>query len=357
MIGQYQLDFDIQVYVNTSAPGASNATTNPQGSTMEVLSVNPSSTFILNSNRTVSVQLLGDLDSYQQIQVLDGYWMMLPVQPGLDPNQIFTSNLDMWVILPPTMVTTTGECDRVGVSYAAFRNQADGCGQPIGSCLNNQIYDLGEADNARIAAHLEPLYNITRYGGGWQNVRQIAADSDGGGLSLRLPLQGMRTSLVTLEVRADDVQLVTNRAPAKIISSQICTFDGAVCGSFQAIATKGLLRVAVNNTGLVPADFWASVLSCSAGVLPVGEEFATIAPGQVYTFTFDIQMETDQQGNRTCTVTVTDSAGDIADFTDVHFVTNATYYEPPPSQSDLGNKVSKVGEHTDSSMAKVKHYS
>jgi len=275
------------------------------------------------------------------VQILDGHWLMIPLQPGIDPNEVFTSNLDMWVILPPNMVTTTGECNRVGVGYTAFRAQADACRQPIGTCLANQIYDLGEEDNARISSGLEPLYNITKYGGGWDNARQIAAGLTGGGLSLRLPLKGVRTSMLTLEVRADDLQLVINRAPGKIISFEVCTFDGAQCGGFQAIAAKGFLRVAVNNTGAVAAEFRAAVLSCTAGVLPVGEEYATLAPGDVHVFQFELAMESDQQGNRTCTVTVTDAAGDIADFADVQFYTNATEYEPPPDQSDLGNKVRK----------------
>lgn len=50
-------------------------------------------------------------------------------------------------------------------------------------------------------------------------------------------------------------------------------------------------------------------------------------------------METDLAGNRSCTLIVTDSVGDIADSTQVQFYTNATTYDPPPDQSDLGDKV------------------
>ena len=305
----------------------------------EVLSVNPSRGFVLSSNRTVSVRLLGDLDSYRQIQVLDGHWLMIPVEPGLSPNEIFTSNLDMWTVMPPQAVSTTGECNKVGVSYTNFRTQAERCNQPLASCLRNQIYDLEQADTARIAGGMEPLYNITRYGGGYSNPRQVSSTQDGGGLALRLPLKGIRTSLVTLEVKADDLQLVVNRAPGKIISSEVCTFNGVLCGGFTAISGTGFLKVGVQNTGAVAADFRAGVLGCSGGVLPVVEEYAAIDAGSRYNFTFELRMETDQEGNRTCTVVVTDAAGDIADSTMVSFYTNATEYEPPPDQSDLGNKV------------------
>ncbi len=382
VIGTYQLEFDIQVYINitdiqpansaspapvaslsysktTTAPSAPAPSATPAPSSVattaalsrpplptttnseEKLEITPSRGFVLNADRSVSVRLLGDLDSYRQIQNLDGHWVMIPVEPGIDPNSIYTQNEDMWVILPPSMVTTTGECNKVGVGYTAFRIQSEKCNQPIGSCLKNQIYDLGEVDNARIADGMEPLYNITRYGGGFTNKDQIKqGGNDGGGLSLSLPIKGIRTSLVTLEVKADDVQLVVNRAPGKIVFSEVCTFDEVMCGGFTAISGTGFMKVQVQNTGAVAAEFRAGILGCSGGVLPAVEEYATIAPSSTFNFTFDIRMESDQEGNRTCTVVVTDAAGDIADSTLVSFYTNATVYEPPPDQSDLDDKVS-----------------
>ena len=364
VIGTYQLEFDIQVYINTTvlapAPTLNSTTSNttdptspslelrpelpppppPQQQNQEVIAVNPSRGFVLNADKTVSVRLNGDLDAYRQIQSLDGSWLLIPLQPGLSPNEFFTSNLDMWVVLPPNMVTITGECNKVGVDYTAFRTASERCGQPLGSCLRNQLWDLEQIDNARIQQGMEPLYNITRYGGGWANQRQIAAGQQGGGLSLRLPLKGVRTSLVTVEVAADDVQLVTNRAAGKIVSSLVCTFDKVLCGGFTAISGTGFLSVTVQNTGAAAADFRAGVLGCSRGVLPIVEEYSAILPGKIHEFVFVLRMGTDQaNGNVTCTVVVTDSAGDIADSSAVSFYTNATQYQSPPDQSDLGDKV------------------
>jgi len=382
VIGTYQLDFNIQVFINITEIHQGNKITSPSpspvsslsysqtisspapaaparspssrvatiadaspptvssstsNSSQEELQINPSRGFVINSDRSVSARLLGDLDSYRQIQSLDGHWVMIPVEPRVDPNLIYSQNEDMWVILPPTMVTLTGECNKVGVGYSAFRIQSEKCDQPLGSCLRNQLYDLGEKDNARVANGMEPLYNITRYGGGKQNIDQIKEGADN--LSLRLPIKGIRTSLVTLEVKADDVQLVVNRAPGKILSSEVCTFDGVICGGFTAISGTGFLKCKVQNTGAVAAEFRAGILGCSGGVLPAVEEYATIAPAGIHDFSFDIRMESDQEGNRTCTVVVTDAAGDIADSTMVSFYTNATEYEPPPDQSDLDDKV------------------
>lgn len=384
LIGTYQLEFNIQVSINITdiqqenspspapasslsqtisqlpSPPASAAaarfpsstadpiaaaspppavTSSSTSSSQETLQISPSRGFVINSDRSVSARLLGDLDSYRQIQNLDGYWVMIPVEPGVDPNLIYSQNEDMWVILPPTMVTLTGECDKVGVGYTAFRIQSEKCDRPLGSCLRNQLYDLGEEDKARVEKGMEPLYNITRYGGGKRNSDQVKEGA--GNLSLRLPIKGIRTSMVTLEVKADDVQLVVNRAPGKILSSEMCTFDGVQCGGFTAISGTGFLKIKVQNTGAVAAEFRAGILGCTGGVLPVVEEYATIAPANIHDFSFDIRMESDQEGNRTCTVVVTDAGGDIADSTTVTFYTNATDYEPPPDQSDLEDKVRK----------------
>ena len=40
-------------------------------------------------------------------------------------------------------------------------------------------------------------------------------------LALNLPLPFIKSSLVTLSVAADDVQLVVNRAPARILSAKV----------------------------------------------------------------------------------------------------------------------------------------
>lgn len=43
-------------------------------------------------------------------------------------------------------------------------------------------------------------------------------------LSLNLPVPGMRTSIVSLSVAADDVKFVVNNSPANITRAQVCAF-------------------------------------------------------------------------------------------------------------------------------------
>ena len=134
----------------------------------------------ISRNRTVApsgrgdvvAELVGDFAAYAELSSLRDHWLMIPVQPGLSPNQIFTSNLDMWSIFEQSLVSTNGECDKIGVSYTAFRYQTEACDRPFGSCLNNQIFHYEMEDQARAARGLSPLYNIRRYGGGTDNVGQ-----------------------------------------------------------------------------------------------------------------------------------------------------------------------------------------
>ncbi len=45
-------------------------------------------------------------------------------------------------------------------------------------------------------------------------------------MSLNLPLPSIKTSLVTLSVRADDLTFTTNRSPASILSTQVGGHSG-----------------------------------------------------------------------------------------------------------------------------------
>lgn len=340
VIGQYQLDFEINIEINASITNESNGKL--ENHRLEHLYLSPSQTLMRSDDGLMLARLLGDFAAYRQIQNLDGHWLMIPWQPGLNPNEILSSNLNMWMILPPDKITLNGlECNKVGVGYSAFRFQTDRCQKPVGSCLKDQIYDLEYEDERRTETGLPPIYNIKRFGGGSDNVRQLMAS--GGDLSLRLPLTGLQTSLITLELNADEIQLVTNRAPGKIISSKVCRFNNVTCGSFQAITGRGYLHLQVQNSGELVAEFRASVVSCSEGILPNLEQYATILPMTLHNFIFELHSNSDQSGNRTCSIILTDSIGVIADHVEVHFLTEAVEYEEPPKQSELGDKPSKPG--------------
>ena len=60
--------------------------------------------------------------------------------------------MSRWMFVPKEGVTLDGtECDKIGVSYEAFQNQANKCSMIIGSCLKNQLEDMNSNDLQRIA--------------------------------------------------------------------------------------------------------------------------------------------------------------------------------------------------------------
>lgn len=59
--------------------------------------------------------------------------------------------MSRWMFISKEGVTLDGsECDKIGVSFEAFQNQANKCGMIIGSCLKNQLEDYFSDDLERI---------------------------------------------------------------------------------------------------------------------------------------------------------------------------------------------------------------
>ena len=68
----------------------------------------------------------------------------------------------MWMFIEKELCTGSGlECNKIGVSYSAFRNEEGKCGKPIGSCIRNQIEDYVQADLQRIQVGQSPNYFIS----------------------------------------------------------------------------------------------------------------------------------------------------------------------------------------------------
>ena len=70
------------------------------------------------------------------------------------------------------------ECNKIGTSYSAFNNQpGDACGQPLGTCLKNQILDVYEADMERISQGKTPRNILKKYGNAY-NLKSTSGDKN-----------------------------------------------------------------------------------------------------------------------------------------------------------------------------------
>jgi hypothetical protein len=335
-IGKYQVDFQLQVHIHQTYKSYSNTTEEELNSTSTTsLVLSPSQMSARNSD--IHIEMVGDFASYAEIESLRDHWLMIPIQPGLSPNEIFSSNLDMWMVFPSSKVSTQGECDKIGVSYTSFKFQPDRCSKPFGSCLSNQIYHFEMEDQSRLSRGLTPLYNIQRYGGGPANQGQMSQVADG--LSLKLPLIQMRTSLVQLTIKADDLQYVTNIGQGVVVSSGICNYAGTACGQFEAISEIGYLQVLINNTITEDAMIYVSVMNCSANILPVLQQSAAVKGLGIKRFTFQLRATTDLASNCSCNITVSNALAVITDTAFVEFSLSNTKYSPQPDQSEIDDLV------------------
>lgn len=50
---------------------------------------------------------------------------------------------------------------------------------------------------------------------------------------------------------------------------QVCNFNSATCGSFQALTQRGYLTANIQNKGFANADYLVTVSNCTQSVLPV----------------------------------------------------------------------------------------
>ena len=95
---------------------------------------------------------------------------------------------------------------------------------------------------------------------------QAFSKLQGGPLWFGLPLSSILNSVVTLNVAADSLTLVTNESPGLVLSAVLCSFDNATCGSFTALNQRGYVNVLFQNTGYIDASYTVEV-SCCCGRL------------------------------------------------------------------------------------------
>lgn len=88
----------------------------------------------------------------------------------------------------------------------------------MGSCLNNQLFHLKQADELRIAQGMQPQYTVARYlNGGTQGIRVNGSASQPlNRVQLELPVDSISTSLMTLEVAADSLSFIVNSSPGEV---------------------------------------------------------------------------------------------------------------------------------------------
>ncbi|KAK9858858.1 hypothetical protein WJX84_008886 [Apatococcus fuscideae] len=336
-LGESQLQFNITITVQTSTSVSS---------TNQTLVLSPSTPLVASTDGVIIGQLLGDLAGYTSLPVLSSSTLMIPHPAGQSVQNALTTNLSAWMVIPNTMINAGGTvCNVIGTNYNAFRYQSSACSQVVGSCLNNQIYDLAVADQVRVAAGTTPLYLVSRYGGGLPGATQAFKKVASGPLWFGLPITQTLNSLVTLSVKADNLTYVVNSSPGSILAGRVCAFANATCGSFVAITQTGYLQVSVQNAGYIASSYTLEAL-CSTSVLAVPAQQVSLASKAISLLVFAISSTTDLTDATSCNATLLNSQGAVVDSLQVDFTLNATVYDAAPTESDISGKVTGVGNTT-----------
>ena len=194
-----------------------------------------------------------------------------------------------WLLVDKTAVTLDGTvCNKIGVSYTAFRQQPSACTSLAGSCLHNQPEDMQLADEQRIARGETPLYRATAIGA-WSSY----ADSRSGAQYVAYRSTTNRNSLVTLTLNADAIRFVIAESDGRI--------DSVVVADFEAQSSMGRLLCAVTNIGAITADY-SLRLSCTAAILGGIEARAlSLTPSEQRLVTFVLHAEREEALEHTCT--------------------------------------------------------
>lgn len=202
-------------------------------------------------------------------------------------------------------VTLDGtECNKVGASFSAFRNQPSQCGVPQGSCLNNQLRDFLLADRARVASGQAPLYLASLYGAG--SIRDpLPRAPQPGSKRLAFPITQLRNTVVQLTLSADSIRFVVNVSPGFIAAARLVDFSGRNASSFTALSGNGRVLVAVTNNGTLSAGYTVAIVNCTPGVSVFQSQGeVTVAPGATAEQVLTCAVEDDLAGRRSCVVTL-----------------------------------------------------
>jgi hypothetical protein len=283
----------------------------------DVLVVGPSKRSSSSFSAEMRVKFVGDFALPVQLRDFGAKYYLAPEARValnlLSHPQVRNGKADTMLVDKDRVDLTGGSCDRIGVSYRAFRahGYSGGCSSPKGTCLGYQPKDLWESDTAHRAAGRKGEFFVGNFGE-FEDVQFAVAE---GTLFLVYRITQVQTSLVTIEISADDASIWTNISPARIVSANI--------GDFEALATAGHLEVVVQNTGNLAAMYSLSV-ACVDVVKPVPALEQEILPQRFWTATFEIHAMTSSAIPANCGVTLLNGIGTVLASTTVRFSINAT---------------------------------
>uniref|UniRef100_A0A0E0L0D7 Generative cell specific-1/HAP2 domain-containing protein n=1 Tax=Oryza punctata TaxID=4537 RepID=A0A0E0L0D7_ORYPU len=275
--------------------------------------VGPENKTVVSGDNFLRVKVVGDYAGYTSIPSFEDNYLVTPRKgTGSSQPQDLGNEYSKWMILDRVRFTLDGlECDKIGVGYEAYRNQPNFCSAPYGSCLGNQLWNFWEYDKRRIDNSQLPLYIVE---GRFQRINQhpnAGAHTFSVGVT-----EDVNTNLL-IELRADDIEYVYQRSPAKIIDIRVPTFE--------ALSQVGIANVTTKNIGKLESSY-SLTFKCSSGISPMEEQLYTMKPDEVIVRSFELRSTTDQAAMHQCEAILKASDFSELDREGYRFSTAATVY-------------------------------
>ena len=287
------------------------------------LELGPHAPTALSPDGRVAARLVGDFATYVSDLELSGKMLLVPSVPKNDPR--VQAGVDAWMFVGKEEIELRGDrCNSPGVSYEAFRNQANPCEQPMGSCLGGQIDEYYQDDLQRAASGEPTRYLVTGFG-------DFASYAHGATQYVAYTVDRMQASLVTLMIDAASIRFVTAASVGQIVRVE--------APDFEAQSGGGELLVKVENTGLIKADFTVE-LACSSLVSQQPAQSRTLSPAAPESMSFDLRVQSQHGGDHMCTVLLKGALFELLDNKTISF--RAT--ERETTQGAQGGEPQQMGK-------------
>ena len=134
----------------------------------------------------------------------NGYTDMIMLKPDRPKSDSRTYDPALkWLFLDKNLFDPTGKtCDKIGISYEAFYLQQDKCFVYDGTCLGNQIEDYFQKNLRLLETFKDTEDFLLAY-----KLLPVLKNNE---ILLRKKVEGNFPTMLTLEIRADDMIFYVN---------------------------------------------------------------------------------------------------------------------------------------------------
>ena len=294
-IKNYQIEYEIKINIEN--------TTNNQLLYSLILSSNNQN--IISDDGKISIKIIGDfLPTNNLPNDLSSYYLLVPSYPKNDVKVI--EGKINWMILEREKFTLDGrECDKIGVSYYAFKTQGNKCDVEKGSCLNNQIYHFYNEDINNIINGKKSKYLLF-----YDKEKNYSFYNDDLGKKFGFVLNGNINTMLSLEIDSDDIKFMINVSKGKIIFYEI--------KNFEAMSKDGILLLKIKNIGLEDSQFYISYF-CNDNIINISSDEISIKSNDLIEIKKDVFVINDFEMENSCNVTLKNSIFEIDDFVIIEF--------------------------------------